>query len=128
MGEAIGNAVVMLYAVSEKYKESGSCRLEASYARQLGVDMIPLTVEEGYLPTGWLRLVSRDSRWVPNRSPADPLRAACTCSSLEHERGTSSTAARTRTMRRRPLLVPPRRARVRRCRCRQGQGQQGGCC
>ena len=59
MGEAIGNAAVMLYAVSEKYKESGSCRLEASYARQLGVDMIPLTVEEGYLPTGWLRLVRR---------------------------------------------------------------------
>ena len=57
MDEAIGNAAVMLYAVSEKCKESGSCRLEASYARQLGVDMIPLTVEEGYLPTGWLRLV-----------------------------------------------------------------------
>ena len=58
MDDAIGNAAVMLYALSEKYKESGSCRLEASYAHQLGVDMIPLTVEEGYRPTGWLRLVS----------------------------------------------------------------------
>ena len=58
MDEAIGNAAVMLYAISEKYKESGSCRLEASYARQLGVDTIPLTVEEGYSPSGWLRLVS----------------------------------------------------------------------
>ena len=51
--------VTMLYAVSEKYKESGSCRLEASYARELGVDMIPLAVQEGYSPSGWLRLVSR---------------------------------------------------------------------
>ena len=62
MDEAIGNAAVMLYALSEKYKESGSCRLEASYAHQLGVEMIPLTVEEGYSPSGWLRLVSR---WSP---------------------------------------------------------------
>ena len=58
MNDAIGNATVFLYAASEKYKESGSCRLEASYARQLGVDTIPLTVEEGYSPSGWLRLVS----------------------------------------------------------------------
>ena len=57
MNDAIGNAQVMLYAVSEKYKESGSCRLEASYAHQLGVDMIPLTVQEDYSPSGWLRLV-----------------------------------------------------------------------
>ena len=63
MHDAIGNAEVMLYAVSEKYKESGSCRLEASYARQLGIEMIPLTVQDGYLPTGWLRLVRR--AWNP---------------------------------------------------------------
>ena len=63
MDEAIGNAAVLLYAISEKYKESGSCRLEASYARQQGVDMIPLAVQEGYLPTGWLRLVRR--AWNP---------------------------------------------------------------
>ena len=70
----------MLYAVSEKYKESGSCRLEASYARQLGVDMIPLTVEEGYLPSGWLRLVSDACNSLvmwPNRPAADPLFIVC---------------------------------------------------
>ena len=59
MDDAIGNAQVMLYAVSEKYKESGNCRFEASYARQLGVDIIPVMVQESYSPSGWLRLVSR---------------------------------------------------------------------
>ena len=63
MDDVIGNAQVMLYAISEKYKESGSCRLEASYARELGVDTIPLTLQERYLPTGWLRLVRR--AWNP---------------------------------------------------------------
>ncbi len=58
MDDAIGNAQVMLYAVSEKYKESGSCRLEASYAHRLGIDMIPVTVQDRYSPDGWLRLVS----------------------------------------------------------------------
>ena len=41
MSDAIDNAEVMLYAVSEAYKESGNCRLEANYAHQQDVDMIP---------------------------------------------------------------------------------------
>ena len=42
MSDAVDNAEVMLYAVSEKYKESGNCRLEANYAHQQDVEMIPL--------------------------------------------------------------------------------------
>ena len=41
MSDAVDNAEVMLYAVSEAYKESGNCRLEANYAHQQDVDMIP---------------------------------------------------------------------------------------
>ena len=57
MSDAVDNAEVMLSAVSEKYKESGSCRLEASYARELGIDMIPLAVQKGYKPDRWLGLL-----------------------------------------------------------------------
>ena len=57
MSDAIDNADVMLYGVSEKYKESGNCRLEANYAHQQDVDMIPLLVEKGYRPKGWLGLI-----------------------------------------------------------------------
>ena len=54
MSDAIDSAEVMLYAVSELYKESGNCRLEANYAHQQDVDMIPLKVQEGYKAKGWL--------------------------------------------------------------------------
>ena len=54
MSDAIDNAEVMLYAVSEAYKESGNCRLEANYAHQQDVDMIPLMVQEDYKAKGWL--------------------------------------------------------------------------
>ena len=82
MSDAIDNADAMLYAVSEQvntaacqrlvslgcvahtdgvvvfqYKESGNCRLEANYAHQQDVDMIPLLVEKGYRPKGWLGLI-----------------------------------------------------------------------
>jgi len=58
MSDAVDNAEVMLYAVSEAYKESGNCRLEANYAHQQDVDMIPLMAQEGYKAKGWLGLVS----------------------------------------------------------------------
>ena len=33
------------------------CRLEAQYAHQQDVDIIPLMMEKGYKPTGWLGLI-----------------------------------------------------------------------
>ena len=54
MSDAVDNADVMLYGVSEQYKESGNCRLEANYAHQQDVDMIPLMVQEEYKAKGWL--------------------------------------------------------------------------
>ena len=62
MSDAIDNADVMLYGVSEKYKESGNCRLEANYAHQQDVDMIPLLVEKDYRPKGWLGLIMGEPR------------------------------------------------------------------
>ena len=40
--DAIEGADVMLYGVSLAYKESANCRLEANYAHQQELDMIPL--------------------------------------------------------------------------------------
>ena len=50
MSEAIEGAEVMVYAVTEKYKESANCRMEANYAHQQELDMIPLMVEKDYSP------------------------------------------------------------------------------
>jgi hypothetical protein len=44
----------MVYSVTSRYKESANCRLEASYAHQQELDMIPLMMEESYKANGWL--------------------------------------------------------------------------
>jgi hypothetical protein len=57
MSEAVDAAEVMLFGVSKEYKESGNCRLEAQYAHQKGVDMIPLVMTKSYNANGWLGLI-----------------------------------------------------------------------
>jgi hypothetical protein len=51
--------------VSEAYKESGNCRLEANYAHQQQVDMIPLMAQKGYQAKGWLGLILSTRLWYP---------------------------------------------------------------
>ena len=82
MSDAIEGADVMLYGVSLQYKESANvrgqtvlhlvwhlsnmvcslqncidvniqCRLEANYAHQQELDMIPLMMQKDYKPQGW---------------------------------------------------------------------------
>ena len=57
MSEGVDGAEVVLFGVSLAYKESGNCRLEANYAHQQQVDMIPLMMEKGYNAKGWLGLL-----------------------------------------------------------------------
>ena len=45
--DAIEGAAVMLYAVSLAYKEISNCRLEANYAHQQELDMMPLMMTKG---------------------------------------------------------------------------------
>ena len=52
MSDAIEGADVMLYGVTLAYKESANCRLEANYAHQQELDMIPL-MQKDYKPQGW---------------------------------------------------------------------------
>lgn len=54
MADAVEHAAVVLVCFSEKYKESQSCRTEATYAYKQNKPVIPLMVEEGYTPDGWL--------------------------------------------------------------------------
>ncbi|CAH1239414.1 Hypp5821 [Branchiostoma lanceolatum] len=54
MAGAVENASVLLICMSRKYKESANCRGECEYARERGTDIIPLKLEDGYRPDGWL--------------------------------------------------------------------------
>ncbi|XP_062585822.1 uncharacterized protein LOC134247482, partial [Saccostrea cucullata] len=57
MAEAVENAALVLICMSEKYKESPNCRLEAEYTFQLRKEYIPLMVQKRYRPDGWLGMI-----------------------------------------------------------------------
>ena len=55
--EAVEDSAVMCYGISQAYKESTNCRLEAQYAFQQELDMVPLMMEEEYRAKGWLGML-----------------------------------------------------------------------
>ena len=63
MSAAVEDCAVMCYGISQAYKESASCRLEAQYAYQQQKEMIPLMLEEGYHANGWLGMLLGVRMW-----------------------------------------------------------------
>ncbi|XP_041361359.1 uncharacterized protein LOC121377441 [Gigantopelta aegis] len=57
MAEAIEDAKVILICMSHKYKNSPNCRAEGVYAFQKRKTIIPLIMERGYRPDGWLGII-----------------------------------------------------------------------
>ncbi|XP_053382962.1 uncharacterized protein LOC123539905 isoform X2 [Mercenaria mercenaria] len=57
MAEGVEGADVFLMCMSSKYKHSPACRAEAEYAFQLRKKIIPLKMERGYTPDGWLGFI-----------------------------------------------------------------------
>lgn len=49
------------FAIADK--ESANCRLEAQYAMQQQKEMVPILLEEGYKPTGWLGMLLGVRLW-----------------------------------------------------------------
>ena len=48
MANAVDEAALMIYGVSLAYKERENCRMEANYAHQTELDMIPVMLQVGY--------------------------------------------------------------------------------
>ncbi|KAK6167536.1 hypothetical protein SNE40_021537 [Patella caerulea] len=57
MASAIEGAEAVIICMSQKYKDSPNCRAEAEYAFQLRRPIIPLIMERGYRPDGWLGFI-----------------------------------------------------------------------
>ncbi|GFR41275.1 hypothetical protein Agub_g1950, partial [Astrephomene gubernaculifera] len=57
MALAVEGAVAVLLCVSKRYKESQACRAEAEYAYQQRKRIVPIMMERGYRPTGWLGIL-----------------------------------------------------------------------
>ncbi|KAL3892321.1 hypothetical protein ACJMK2_004537 [Sinanodonta woodiana] len=54
MAKSVEEAHVILMCMSRKYKEDPSCQAEAEYAFSQKKKIIPLKMENGYIPDGWL--------------------------------------------------------------------------
>ena len=68
MSEAVEGAELMLYGVSEKYKESANCRLELNYGMQEAKAMVPLMMQQGFKAKGWLGLILGTRMYLPTPS------------------------------------------------------------
>jgi len=63
MSEAVEKASIVIIGVSSHYKESQSCRTEASYAYRLKKNTIFVMAEDGYSPLGWLGAMVGNNLW-----------------------------------------------------------------
>jgi len=54
MASAVEKASVFVMCMTEAYKESANCRLEANYAFKHRKAMVPLMMQGDYVPSGWL--------------------------------------------------------------------------
>ncbi|XP_069136765.1 uncharacterized protein [Argopecten irradians] len=57
MALAVERSAVVLVCMSQKYKDSPSCRSEAEYTYKLRKSFIPLCVQERYVADGWLGML-----------------------------------------------------------------------
>lgn len=69
MALAVEQCAAFIMVMSEAYKESGNCRLEASYAFGEKKPIIPLLAEIGYKPTGWLGILVNSKLYYPITLP-----------------------------------------------------------
>ncbi|XP_025078461.1 uncharacterized protein LOC112554707 isoform X1 [Pomacea canaliculata] len=64
MAKAVEDADAVLLCMSEHYKDSANCRLEAEYAFDKGKVMIPLLMQKGYKPDGWLGILKGSKLYI----------------------------------------------------------------
>jgi len=54
MADAVERSQVVIVGLSQRYKDSVSCRTEAEYAYKCNKDVVPLLLEKNYKADGWL--------------------------------------------------------------------------
>jgi hypothetical protein len=65
MANAVANASVVVLFMSQQYQESENCMLEVKFAKQSGVEIIPVMMAGGgWRPSGWLGLITAGALWT----------------------------------------------------------------
>ncbi|XP_048584283.1 uncharacterized protein LOC5504951 [Nematostella vectensis] len=73
MANAVEKSAVVLMCASRKYKDSVNCRSEAEYAYTQKKPIVPLMMENGYKPDGWLGMIM-GSKLYFNFAPGNNIR------------------------------------------------------
>jgi hypothetical protein len=69
MASAVEGSTIVCICATRKYKNSPNCRAEAEYAYKLRRNVIPLIMEKGYDPDGWLGFIIGSKLWVDASDP-----------------------------------------------------------
>jgi hypothetical protein len=65
MAAGVSNASMVVCFMSQKYHESANCMLEAKFARQSGIPIVPVVMQGGgWQASGWLGLLTAGSLWT----------------------------------------------------------------
>lgn len=58
MAQSIKESCVIIIFMTETYAQSRYCQMEATYAVELSKPIVPIILEQGYQPTGWLGIIT----------------------------------------------------------------------
>ena len=65
MAEGVSNSSAVVCFMSQKYQDSKNCMLEVKFARQQGIEIVPVMLEgQGWRASGWLGLLTAGSLWT----------------------------------------------------------------
>ncbi|CAF2713886.1 unnamed protein product [Rotaria sp. Silwood2] len=64
MAKAVEQSEIILFGMTEKYRQSDNCRKELTYACKKRKRLIPLRLQEKYDPDGWLGLISAELLYI----------------------------------------------------------------
>ncbi|CAF3314990.1 unnamed protein product [Rotaria sp. Silwood2] len=64
MGEAVDNAYILLLCINNGHSNSAFCRMEAKYATERRIPVIPCMMEEDFKPHGGLGIIKSDLKHI----------------------------------------------------------------
>ncbi|CAF3885218.1 unnamed protein product, partial [Adineta steineri] len=64
MGEAVENSYIVILCMTDGYSQSDYCNLEAKYAIERKIPVIPCMMEEAYRPSGSLGIIKSDLKHI----------------------------------------------------------------
>jgi hypothetical protein len=65
MAEGVQNAAGVVAFMTQRYQDSNNCKLEAKFACEQQVQIIPVMMQADWRASGWLGILTAGALWVP---------------------------------------------------------------